>query len=308
MTPRPTSWSIENAGSFASVHVQLPAASSIHCESDAVVSFTNATVKGVFKGGFLGSLARWFFTKESFFTTQVSATTADGGNVMMASADPGGIVLHRFKNSNDDLLLISGSYLASDTTVQVITTPNNVESLGSTLLSKTGFFLLRASGQGTIACSAFGAVHTFHIPPGEVRAVDNGHVVAWTATMTFWVGLASRGDGLYNRTLYSITSGEGFMCFFQGPGTVHVQSHARKLNRNSHGSNKKSGCSCTVFLFTLLVILFIVIQIYILVMEQPLITFTSNTGSERSRPTTRWQRRQYGQHETSREEYYTGDL
>jgi hypothetical protein len=38
------------------------------------------------------------------------------------------------------------------------------------------------------------------------------------------MGLASGGSSFVD----SFTSGEGLMCFFQGPGTVYVQSHKLK--------------------------------------------------------------------------------
>ena len=65
-------WSVQNAGSFASVRVDLPPGTHVCCESDAVVSFTQGvTVQGQLAGGFLGALARSFLTNESFFTTKV---------------------------------------------------------------------------------------------------------------------------------------------------------------------------------------------------------------------------------------------
>ena len=49
--------------------------------------------------------------------------------------------------------------------------------------------------------------------------MDNGHVVAWSESMYYKVGLATRS------WLGSLTSGEGLMVHFEGPGVVYVQSH-----------------------------------------------------------------------------------
>jgi hypothetical protein len=93
---------------------------------------------------------------------------------------------------------------------------------------------------------------------GETRAVDNGHLVAWSASMKYRVGLAA-GDGMGGMTgrrlMNSMTSGEGLMCFFEGPGIVYLQSH--KPDRPGAGDRKRAGkqasggpaAMCMVFLF-----------------------------------------------------------
>lgn len=140
---------------------------------------------------------------------------------MLAPRDPGGIILHTLSsdnNSRGDLLLTSGAYVASNTGVTI---SSELQSrLKNSLLSGTGFFLLRASGRGNVACAAYGSIHKYELKAGEMRAVDNGHLVAWSADMVYRVGLANKG-GLFA----SMTSGEGLMCHFQGPGTIYLQSH-----------------------------------------------------------------------------------
>lgn len=232
-------WAIENSGSFASIHVRLPPGTSINCESDAVVTFSNGIeVRGVLSGGLLAGLARAFFTRESFFTTEVGNTSREAaGDVMMAPSEPGGIVLHRLDGGaggGDDMLLTKGSYVASDAGVKV--TSEVQGRIGNSLLSGTGFFLLRARGRGYVACGAYGAVHKFVLKRGEVRAVDNGHLIAWTASMRYNVGLASTGGGPGGRIMNSMTSGEGLMCFFEGPGIIYLQSH----KADEQSSNRQS--------------------------------------------------------------------
>ena len=86
-------------------------------------------------------------------------------------------------------MLAKGAFLAADDGVEVSTTTQR--GLGNVLLSGTGFFVLRASGQGTLAVAAHGAILSFTLAPGEVRAVDNGHLVAWSEHMAFEMRLAS---------------------------------------------------------------------------------------------------------------------
>ena len=261
--PEP-SWILKDPGSFASIHVKLPPRTSVNCESDAVVSFSEGVqVRGVLTGGLIGAFARFLFTRESFFTTAAENTNSSGVvDVMMAPSDPGGIVLHRLTGmSQDDLLLTSGAYIASDSNVKVGSAVQG--GLRNSLLSGTGFFLLKASGRGYLACGAYGAVHKYVLKPGESRAVDNGHLVAWSANMTYKVGLASRRGGIVN----SVTSGEGLMCYFDGPGVIYLQSHKPNVygpnNRTSVSSNAGPG-KCITFLF---VVCFIAIAIGATILE-----------------------------------------
>lgn len=256
MTSTPT-WCLENRGSFASIHVILPPHSQIHCESDAVVTFSEGVeVQGVLSGGIFASFFRVFLGGESFFTTLVENTQHEGiCNVMLAAADPGGIELHKL-TTNQDLLLTSGAYAASDTTVTITTELQS--RLQNSLLSGTGFFLLRASGNGTVACAAYGSIHKYQLKVGETRAVDNGHLVAWSANMNYRVGLANARQGI----LASMKSGEGLMCHFVGPGTIYLQSHkCRREMKTTKGGNDTIQSQSTVL--CMFVTMFFIIAIVI---------------------------------------------
>jgi uncharacterized protein (TIGR00266 family) len=220
MASTPT-WCLENQGSFASIHVILPPRTEVNCETDAVVTFSDGVeVTGALQGGFLGGLLRLFFGGESFFTTVVKNTHSSmPGDVMMAPADAGGIELHNLQ-PGEELLLTAGAYVASDATIKITTAVQT--QFSNSMLSGTGFFLLRASGQGVVACAAYGSIHKFLLKAGEMRSVDNGHLVAWSSHLPYRIGLANRRGGM----LSSIKSGEGLMCHFgPGPGTIYLQSH-----------------------------------------------------------------------------------
>lgn len=118
-----------------------------------------------------------------------------------------------------DLLLQRGAFLAAADSVEVTSTAQR--SLTKGLFSGVGFFVLHARGTGPLAFGAYGSVHVFNLVPGELRKVDNGNVVAWTACMPYTVDFAEPRS-----ILSSITSGEGLMCHFQGPGTVWVASRS----------------------------------------------------------------------------------
>ena len=221
-------WTVVNSNSFASVNVLIPPqGGSINTETDAVVTMSgNIDVQGKMSGGLLGALGRMFLTNESFFTTSVTNTASESyGDVLIAPSSSGGIVLHQLQRGYPDLLLTKGSYLASDTTVE-ITSEIQKGSLSKSLMSGTGFFLLRAHTKdpsptsNMVALAAYGSIHKYELKPNEIRYVDNGHLVAWTANMNYNTTFASP-TSIWN----SISSGEGIMCEFVGPGTLYLQSH-----------------------------------------------------------------------------------
>jgi len=265
-----TIWAVRDPGSFSSINVLLPPGAAVHCESDAVITFSQGVqVRGVMAGGFFGAIARTFLTNESFYTTVVENKNVEqGADVTLAPSDPGSIVLHKLNDrgggslgrrsedgdGSNDLLLTSGSYIASDTTVNVT---SEVQGISNSLFSDTGFFLLRASSSrgresqrrcaaaaGYVAFGAYGSVHKHVLGVGEIRSVDNGHLVAWTASMNYWVGLASISDtrsSTGRRIMNSMTSGEGIMCHFEGPGIVYLQSHKPGGQMSRTNSSQSAG-------------------------------------------------------------------
>ena len=106
-------------------------------------------------------------------------------------------------------------FLAATEDIKVDT---KMQSLGKGLLSGEGLFLVNISGEGTVFLSSYGAIHEIDIPEGEEMIIDNGHLVAWPADMEYEVKKASSG------WFSSLTSGEGVVCHFQGPGTVWIQT------------------------------------------------------------------------------------
>ena len=253
----PTSWRVNNEGSFASVSIQLSNAS-IKTESDAVVTMSEGIeVGGHLSGGFFSSFFRSMLSNESFFTTRVETNSSRTGDVLIAPSDPGGICLHRIEGPQDAMMLTSSSYLACDDSVDISTVMQR--GVQNSLLSGTGFFLMRASGRGILAISAYGSIHKFVLAPGERRMVDNGHLVAWSANMPYRTEMASKS--LWN----SVSSGEGLMCNFSGPGIIYLQSHKPDALEDGNNGKKRlrggsavgSGATIMCFLF-LMIVLFIV--------------------------------------------------
>eukprot|EP01025_Chloroclados_australasicus_P021111 TRINITY_DN2215_c1_g1_i1.p2 TRINITY_DN2215_c1_g1~~TRINITY_DN2215_c1_g1_i1.p2 ORF type:complete len:124 (-),score=15.45 TRINITY_DN2215_c1_g1_i1:360-731(-) len=60
----------------------------------------------------------------------------------------------------------------------------------------------------------------YDLRPGEVRKIDNGHLVAWHGNMQYTISKASSG------IIASVLSGEGLVCTFTGPGTIYIQTRS----------------------------------------------------------------------------------
>ncbi|EEY14283.1 DUF124 domain-containing protein [Verticillium alfalfae VaMs.102] len=91
------------------------------------------------------------------------------------------------------------------------------QGLGKAIFSGEGLFVYKISGTGLLWITSFGAIIRKDLIPGEKYIVDNGHLVAWN-TKYIIERVASGG------IISGISSGEGLVCKFTGPGTVYMQT------------------------------------------------------------------------------------
>jgi uncharacterized protein (AIM24 family) len=70
--------------------------------------------------------------------------------------------------------------------------------------------------------NSYGAIHAINLNDREEVIIDNGHLVAWPDSMDYHMEKASNG------WISSITSGEGLVCRFRGPGTILIQTRNPK--------------------------------------------------------------------------------
>ena len=106
-------------------------------------------------------------------------------------------------------------FLASTQGIDVDTKAQN---LLQGFMSGEGFFILNARGRGTVFVSSYGMIHPINLESGEEVIIDNGHLVAWPDYMNYEIERATNG------WISSITSGEGVVCRFRGPGVVLIQT------------------------------------------------------------------------------------
>jgi uncharacterized protein (TIGR00266 family) len=202
-------------GDSPAVQVRLPEGSSIYAESGAMLGMTSTVrVDGSMRGGLLGSLARKMLTGETFFFQTLKAEGGDG-EVLLAAAPPGETLILELDGSTD-YLVQKGSFLAASKTIQL---ESKMQNLSRGLFSGEGFFISRISGQGTLVLNSFGSIHRVELAAGQEYIVDNHHLVAWTASTAYDVEKASASGWIS-----SLTSGEGLVCRFKGPGTLYLQT------------------------------------------------------------------------------------
>ncbi len=199
---------------FPVVKFNLNRGEKIKAESDAMVAMSaTIDVEGKMDGGILSGLARKFLSGESMFFQELTARRGPG-EILIGHALPGGILDVELDGSYG-LTVQKDGFLAGTEGINVDT---KVQSLSRGFLSGEGFFILNVTGKGTVFVSSYGMIHPINLEAGEEILVDNGHLVAWPDYMDYKVEKASSG------WISSLTSGEGFVCRFKGPGVVLIQT------------------------------------------------------------------------------------
>ena len=202
---------IQFGPAFAYAEVTLPAGGAVRVEGGAMASTRgDVQVATSTQGGFMRGLKRTL-GGESFFVNDF--TSGSGGIVGVAPVLPGDMVMVTL--AGQDLLVQSGSWVASDTSVDVDSKWGGAKGF----FSGAGLILLRCSGQGDLLVSAYGAIRQLDLAPGEKLTLDNGHIVAFDASVQYSVKKA----GSWKTTLLG---GEGLVTDFTGPGRVWMQTRS----------------------------------------------------------------------------------
>lgn len=205
------SYEILHQPSFALAVLQLEAGQSIQAEAGAMVSMSaNVELQSQMKGGVLGALKRAVGGESAF----VSTFTARGerGEVTLAPGGPGDVAA--LEMSNQSFLVQASSYLAGDVGLEIDSRWGGAK----TFFGGEGLFTLQVQGSGLLLVSSFGAIHRKRLAAGERYVVDTGHLVAWEAHLQYQIRKAATGF------FRSLTSGEGFVAEFAGPGELLIQT------------------------------------------------------------------------------------
>ena len=197
--------------SFSLAVLQLQAEQSIQAEAGAMVSMSaNIELQSQMKGGLFGAIKRAAGGESAF----ISTFTARGGpgEVTLAPGAPGDIAA--IELSGQPFFVQSSSYLAGDASLTVDTKWGGAKSF----FAGEGLFVLMIQGQGLLLVSSFGAIHRKRLHPAERYVVDTGHLVAWEGTTQYTLRKAAAGF------FSSLTSGEGIVAEFTGPGELLIQT------------------------------------------------------------------------------------
>jgi uncharacterized protein (TIGR00266 family) len=200
-------------GAFAMLKVTLDAGERVKAEPGAMVAKSDSIVlESKMEGGILGGLSRKLAGESLFMQSLVAK--GESGEVLLAPAYLGEIADIAMTPSAPYLVQKDGFFVGSDD----LTISTKTQSLSKGLFSGEGFFILRASGTGTLFVSSYGAIHAIDVPAGKDVLIDNSHLVAWPESMNYTIEKAASG------WMSSITTGEGLICRFRGPGRVYLQT------------------------------------------------------------------------------------
>lgn len=201
------------APAYSICQVALSKGESVRAESGAMVAMDHGiNIQTQATGGFMKSLSRSLLGGESFF--QNTFTAEADGRIYLAPSLPGDIMVMDL--GGRDMLVQSGSYLASSTSITV----DSKWGGAKTFFGGEGFFMLRCSGNGPLVVCSYGAIHKTTLAEGRRLTVDTGHVVAFDAHMPYSV----RKVGNWKSTIFG---GEGFVIDFVGPGDVYIQTRSQ---------------------------------------------------------------------------------
>ena len=200
-------------GPFVMLKANLDAGESIKAKSGAMVAMSpTLDVKGMMEGDLLKGLGRMLAGESFFFQTIVASRGP--GEALLAHRIIGELEPLELDGRTNYVLQKDGFFAATEG-VEIST---KMQNLTKGLFSGEGFFVLKASGVGTLFVSSFGAIHPIDLAEGQEIIIDNGHLVAWPEGMNYKIEKASSG------WISSITSGEGLVCRFRGPGRVLIQT------------------------------------------------------------------------------------
>ena len=203
---------ISSGPAFAFGEITLPPGGAVRVEAGAMamtrgdVSMSTST-----QGGFMKGLRR-SLGGESFFVNDFTSTR--GGVVAVAAPLPGDMT-HVTMSGSGSLLVQSGSWCASDPSVDV----DSKWGGGKSFFSGEGLILLRCTGPGDLLLASYGAISAAELAAGETMTLDTGHVVAFDESVQYSV----RKAGSWKSTLLG---GEGLVTDFTGPGRVWLQTRS----------------------------------------------------------------------------------
>jgi uncharacterized protein (TIGR00266 family) len=198
---------------YAALRVRLPQGAEFFAEPSAMATMDpGITIQSGFKGGLMQSVTR-AFAGESMIVNTYRAERA--GEVVLAPGAPGEVLHYPLRGGS--IMLQRGGYLAHSPGVQVAAQWGGARGF----FSGAGLVLLKASGQGDVFFSTFGALIEVDVSGGYY--VDTGYVVGFEDTLSYQV-MPLPGLGVGAQIKSFLFGGEGLVARFSGQGKVWIQT------------------------------------------------------------------------------------
>lgn len=198
--------------SYSALQCTLSSGEEIRTESGAMLAMDeSATIEGTMEGGLWKAVKRTVLTSESFFVTKIKATKGET-EVYLAPRAVGDVEEVGLKG--EEYIVQGGSFLACEAG---ITTDAKFTGWKG-FASGEGIFMIKAKGTGRMFVSSFGGILKKELKTGERFIVDNGHIVAFPSAMNYEISKAGAN------VMSMVTTGEGLVTVFTGPGTVLMQT------------------------------------------------------------------------------------
>ena len=216
------------------LEVQLNRGENIFAESGTMVSMdTTLELSGEAAGGVMQALQRRVLQGESFFLQNIVATSGDG-QVLLAPNFPGDIRV--LEVGKLQYRLSDGAFLARTPGVEL---KSKMQGVGQGFFGGTGGFVVaESSGSGTLAISGPGYIHNLEVKQGHDVIVDNGHVLAWDASLRYELSMTTnKSQSVFKKLLNSQTSGEGVVLRFTGEGKIFICSRNQSIANINTSSN-----------------------------------------------------------------------
>lgn len=207
---------VGNSG-FQLAKIYLGNGETAKIENGAMVYMQDVTLEGKLNskkkglGGFLGAMAKSILSDESIFITQVMGTSADGV-VAIAPSVPGTIA--KLEVGARQYRLNDSAFFACDDSVSYKMQKQNVSQ--ALFGGSGGLFVMETEGRGDMLIAAYGDLVEVECTPAKPVIIDNEHVVAWDASLSYSIEVASGSFGF--------TTGEGLVNKFTGSGKILIQT------------------------------------------------------------------------------------
>ncbi|KAF1989751.1 DUF124-domain-containing protein [Aulographum hederae CBS 113979] len=199
------SYRISHRDSNTILTVQLAVGAPIQAKPGAMIAMSpTMTLKGAIK----------FSMKKFLVGGEMSVSTYTGpGELLLAPPALGDITNIRL-SGHEQWNVGKDAFLAA---TQGVNKEYKSQGLGKAIFSGEGLFVYKMSGTGILWVTSLGAIIRKDLQDGEKYIVDNGHLVAWNCKYVL-ERVASGG------IISGISSGEGLVCKFTGPGSIFLQT------------------------------------------------------------------------------------